>query len=331
MRLRNSMTSLGSSATATTATTHYVETEEDGAQDEEDDQDSRLLRTSAQEAYRNKDVAKSKAAHRKIDDEPHKSNAFKKGSIKYLKSGIGFGSYAILFCIAIVIGLEALFNRFNQHNIQQQQNADNNLVQRWTSGHDWDSLILYITTVILTGSGVALAFIESHNKRVDINFYESEKKRETWEYDNYVEGEQREMVELYCKKGMNQDDAVVVVDLLSKYRDLFVDIMMAEELNLIPVELHLSPMETGLTAMISFLIFGLVPLTPFFFSHLIYSELQRNIAFPLFILIVELELFLIGALKSKFYVGTWWGEGLISAWNGVVSILVSLVVGHSLG
>eukprot|EP01132_Coremiostelium_polycephalum_P001252 gene1252-1579_t len=117
-----------------------------------------------------------------------------------------------------------------------------------------------------SGCSIGLALVESSNKRIEFNFYEYEKRREVWEYDNYVEGEQREMVELYCKKGMPEDDAQEVVGLLSKYKELFVDIMMTEELNLLPVDLLLSPKETALSTLLSFEFFGLIPLTPFFIS-----------------------------------------------------------------
>ncbi|EFA84274.1 hypothetical protein PPL_03351 [Heterostelium album PN500] len=210
-----------------------------------------LINTNAQVAFKNNDVAKSIEAHvpRKIDDEPHK----RKGTLLYLKSSISFGSYAVLICIATVIVLETFFSFIAELPGSQYRENDSH------------RSVLILTIPILTAISMAFAFVEASNKRLEINFYESEKRRETWEYDNYVEGEQREMVDLYCKKGMANEDAVQVVTLLSKYRDLFIDIMMAEELNLISAELNLTP----------------------------------------------------------FYNGIWWKEGLISAWNGIISIVGS--------
>ncbi|EGG22911.1 hypothetical protein DFA_05041 [Cavenderia fasciculata] len=308
----------------------------------------RAINSSAQEAYRENDPDKSRVAHqlvqeqRKIDDEPHKSNSFKKGSIKYLRSCITFGSYGILFCIAVVIGLEAFFHKFgnisgftivrnHHHDRGDRGGGGGTTTSASQDEYDWNLVVVYITTVIVTGTGLALAWIESTNKKTEIDFYHSEKKREMWEYDNYIEGEIKEMVELYCKKGMPEPDAEIVVNLLSKYRDLFVDIMMAEELNLLPVELHLSPMETGLSTLFSFITFGLIPLLPFIFSHIMFTKLHRNIVFPLFILIVESILFIFGALKSKYFTGSLWKEGIIASMNGIISILGSLCVGYYLG
>ncbi len=40
------------------------------------------------------------------------------------------------------------------------------------------------------------------------------------------------MIEIFEKKGMIKQDAERVIELMSKYEDLFVDVMMIEELGL---------------------------------------------------------------------------------------------------
>jgi DNA damage-binding protein 1 len=42
------------------------------------------------------------------------------------------------------------------------------------------------------------------------------------------------MVELYSKRGMDENDARAVVDILSKNHEHFVDVMMVEELGILP-------------------------------------------------------------------------------------------------
>lgn len=63
-----------------------------------------------------------------------------------------------------------------------------------------------------------------------------EKKRETWELENFPEGEIQEMAELYVEKGMAEDDAKLVVSTMSKYNDFFVNVMMLEELGMLDPE-----------------------------------------------------------------------------------------------
>jgi hypothetical protein len=55
----------------------------------------------------------------------------------------------------------------------------------------------------------------------EVEYTRAEHKREKWELDNYPEGEQAEMVELYVKRGMTQADAESVIGVMSKYKDFF--------------------------------------------------------------------------------------------------------------
>lgn len=47
-----------------------------------------------------------------------------------------------------------------------------------------------------------------------------------WEYHINPEGEIKEMIEFYTKKGMDFEDADRVVRLMAKHKKLFIDVMM---------------------------------------------------------------------------------------------------------
>lgn len=80
-----------------------------------------------------------------------------------------------------------------------------------------------------------------------------------------MEGEKREMVELYKvrihykykKKGMDAEDAEKIMNIISKHKDAFIDIMMLEELELGGAEEN--PFMNALVTFIAFILFGLVP------------------------------------------------------------------------
>ena len=61
-----------------------------------------------------------------------------------------------------------------------------------------------------------------------------ERKREEWEVDNAPELERAEMIELYTRKGLPEDDAERVIDIISQHPKFFVDVMMVEELGILP-------------------------------------------------------------------------------------------------
>ena len=92
----------------------------------------------------------------------------------------------------------------------------------------------------------------------------TEKKREKWEFDNFPEGEKREMVEIYMQRGMKEEDATIIIETMSKYEDIFVDVMMVEELGLMPPEEESSFMN-GLVTFVAFSLFGFVVARAFSF------------------------------------------------------------------
>lgn len=71
------------------------------------------------------------------------------------------------------------------------------------------------------------------------------KKKKCRECENYLDGEKQEMVDLYVKKGIEQEDAEKLVDIMSKHKDAFVDIMMIEELGIMPPDLDDAPWKDG--------------------------------------------------------------------------------------
>eukprot|EP00958_Prasinococcus_capsulatus_P018230 scaffold2119_cov355-Prasinococcus_capsulatus_cf.AAC.2 len=110
------------------------------------------------------------------------------------------------------------------------------------------------------------------SSKSELEYVKAERSREAWENENYPEGEQEEMVQLYRKRGLSEEDATQVpvardahrhvprpllrrvgvradpagavrgvcgdaeqvIAILSKYPDVFLDTMMVEELGLMP-------------------------------------------------------------------------------------------------
>lgn len=87
-----------------------------------------------------------------------------------------------------------------------------------------------------------------------------ERQRECWEFENFPEGEIEEMVDLYEEKGLPRHKAKVVVETMAKYKDFFIDIMVAEELTLRIPHPSENPIKEGFVTFLSFIGFGSIPL-----------------------------------------------------------------------
>ena len=79
--------------------------------------------------------------------------------------------------------------------------------------------------------------------------------------DNYPDVEKQEMVDIYVEKGMDKEDAVRISELLAMNKKVWVDVMMIEELGLLPVEAN--PEKNALVTFISFACMGLIPILPY--------------------------------------------------------------------
>lgn len=94
------------------------------------------------------------------------------------------------------------------------------------AGADLDSrVVLILGFANLFADGLSMGLGDFLSERAEIEYVKSEMKREEWEVENFVEGEKKEMVELYTQKGMTDADATAVIDIMAKYPRIFVDTM----------------------------------------------------------------------------------------------------------
>lgn len=137
-----------------------------------------------------------------------------------------------------------------------------------------------------------------------------ERQREEWEFDNFPEGEVKEMVEIYEAKGLSHTDAELIVTTMAKYPKFFVDIMMRDELGMEPPDedSKFDYLRSGLYCFTSFLICGSVPLI----GYVAFMPLtnDQDVLFTISCALTMCTLFILGALKSRFTLHTWWRSGL---------------------
>mmetsp|Transcript_40450 Transcript_40450/g.56193 ORF Transcript_40450/g.56193 Transcript_40450/m.56193 type:complete len:276 (+) Transcript_40450:60-887(+) len=111
------------------------------------------------------------------------------------------------------------------------------------------------------GIGFCLSFLLYTRKNARMVLETNERLRETWEYDNFREGEIQEMVELYTAKGLEKEEAAAAVQILSKHKDFFVDLMMLEELEITPYR-DFPPLIEGALFMTAYLAIAVCLLMP---------------------------------------------------------------------
>ena len=107
------------------------------------------------------------------------------------------------------------------------------------------------------------------------------------------------MIELYMARGMTKEDATQVIGTLAKYKNLFLDLMLVEELGLMPPDENDNPAKNGLVTFCAFGVFGFVPLIPYVFGRAI-GGADNNAMFGSAVGLTALSLATLGAAKAKF-------------------------------
>lgn len=132
------------------------------------------------------------------------------------------------------------------------------------------------------------------------------------------------MIELYEKKGITREDARSAVEIISKNKKAWVDIMMVEELGLMPQEDD--PVKNAIVTFVSFALFGLVPLIPFIIIE-IASIKSGDELFYISTGMTAAFLFILGFTKSMFTYSKWWKSGLETLMIGVFAAGSSFLIG----
>lgn len=162
------------------------------------------------------------------------------------------------------------------------------------------SLKLVIGRIIFSITSVGVG--EFLSSKAENEWILSERRREKWEMDNYPEGEINEMIEIYESRGMSKEDATQVIRTMSKYKDFFVDVMMAEELALqVPEENHkIESMKEGVVMFCSFATFGSLPILGYVLIPAAFPSFGEDVLFRAACVITGLVLFGMGCVKSVF-------------------------------
>eukprot|EP00049_Salpingoeca_infusionum_P023218 m.10982 g.10982 ORF g.10982 m.10982 type:complete len:380 (-) comp5644_c0_seq1:182-1321(-) len=185
----------------------------------------------------------------------------------------------------------------------------------------------------LVADGLSMGVGEYTSGLSELQYAHAERQRESWEFDNYPQGEVDEMVEIYKNRGFEEDEAKTILSLMAKHPDFFIDHMMVQELGLMPPDEDESPLKQGLVMFCSFAAFGLVPLLAFIaLSTVNFGEGKDagKILFGIACGMTALALFTLGAIKSKFSTESWWWSGTTVLFNGGVAAAAAYLIGFGL-
>ncbi|MGD0092767.1 MAG: VIT1/CCC1 transporter family protein [Planctomycetota bacterium] len=127
----------------------------------------------------------------------------------------------------------------------------------------------------------------------DSEHYETERRREQWEVDNKPEVEAQEVRDVFLDYGLTKEEAEPIVTALRRRPQDWINFMMRFELGLEKPD-PARARNSAATIAVSYIVGGLVPLTPYIFMK------SAHAAFGLSVLVTLIALGIFGAIKGYF-------------------------------
>jgi vacuolar iron transporter family protein len=128
--------------------------------------------------------------------------------------------------------------------------------------------------------------------RTEVEHYDSELKREFEEVKRVPELEKKEVKEVFASYGLDEDSQKMVVDILSKSEEKWVNFMMKFELGLEKPNINRAR-NSALTIGVAYMVGGIIPLSPYF----LVSNAQTGLLYS--VVLTLITLFIFGYFKSK--------------------------------
>jgi vacuolar iron transporter family protein len=221
----------------------------------------------ARKAYSKKDISASAQAHdlHRIQSKEEHGGA---GS-EYLSNIVYGGLDGIITTFAVVSGV--------------------------AGAHLSSGILLIMGLANLFGDGFSMATGAYLSAKSDEEFYTRERQRESWEVENFPEGEKQELLEIYRDQGYPEEDAIKLVEIKTRNSKRWVNTMMVEELNLLPERRN--AFTQAMVTFAAFSIAGAVPLLIYLLDLVFRFQVALSTTFLVSLILSGIALFGLGAAK----------------------------------
>jgi len=231
--------------------------------------------------------------------------------------------------------------RLSEHINEEHDQGKGELLRQFIlGGQDGTVNVLGIILAVATATndvkvvliaGLAATFAESismgavayTSSKAARDHYRREQEREMHEIREHPESERQEVRDIYMLRGFRGRLLEEIVDKISSNDDEMLRFMMHEELNMSEAG-DLNPLSEAFMVGFSAIVGSLIPLAAFFFMP-VKSAMVASLV------ISTSVLFIAGAIKAKYTVGSWLKAGVEMAVIGMIAAIAGYAVGAILG
>jgi VIT1/CCC1 family predicted Fe2+/Mn2+ transporter len=178
---------------------------------------------------------------------------------------------------------------------------------------DRNLIVIAVFSEMVAG-GISMGFGGYLSTKAQVEFFKNQIRRERREIKELPHVERREIEEIYKAKGFKGEELRMVVDRITSDEEVWLDVMMREELGLVK-EAFDDPKGVGISMAISYIVGAIAPIIPF----LIYvgtTSLYLSFIFGI------ITLAIVGWYRARIT-----GKGILS----VIEVVLIGVIAASLG
>jgi VIT1/CCC1 family predicted Fe2+/Mn2+ transporter len=194
---------------------------------------------------------------------------------------------------------------------------------------------LSIETALLMGfsnliaDGISMGLGDFLSSKAELEYEESESKREMKEFELNPEDEINEQIELFREKGVTEGDAKLLSNTLAQYPDIFHKFHLRSELGLSPPEGDEAPAVDGSVTFFSFLLFGSVPMWTYLITF--YAGYRsKNGIFGIACATTVMTMFFLGVTQAVITRQNRLKTGILMTINGSIAAASAYLVGWAL-
>ncbi|MEX2028496.1 MAG: VIT1/CCC1 transporter family protein [Candidatus Curtissbacteria bacterium] len=181
------------------------------------------------------------------------------------------------------------------------------------------NIIIILGFANLLADGISMGASNYLGGKSERDYAKFQREKEGWEVDHLRELEVEEIREIFAKKGFTGRDLDRAVSIIISDREVWLDTMMRDELNILEDEKD-DPKLHGVATFGAFVIAGLFPLLPYVLP------LGEN-AFLISVIFGAGTLFVVGALRSIVTAVSWFRGGVEMFLIGSSAATVAYFVG----
>ena len=192
------------------------------------------------------------------------------------------------------------------------------------------NIIIIMGLSNLIADGFSMGFGDYVSSRLENNYIKSELKKETYEFHHNIGFEKQELIVLYKKKfDVTDNDAKQLVEIMSKYKPLFLQNMMRDELNLEAETCSNKELiRNSMYTFCSFIFFGFLPILVYLIGFGITNK-NTDTIFAISGIVSACTLFLVGAIvafitkQNKEILK----NGCLTLSNGLIAFFIAYFIG----